>query len=96
MSGIDFAPLNEHLDHIAKLRAQAAASSDLASFSRKRGSLEDDEEAELRAEKKRRMEEEEKRKKANTSHGVKQLAKVDVKGMKKMSAFFTPKVKAKG
>ncbi|KAK5070940.1 hypothetical protein LTR64_003914 [Lithohypha guttulata] len=96
VSGIDFAPLNEHLDHIAKLRAQAAASSDLASFSRKRGGLEEDEEAELRAEKKRKLEEEEKRKKASTSHGVKQLAKVDVKGMKKMSAFFTPKVKAKG
>ncbi|KAK5106472.1 hypothetical protein LTS08_000591 [Lithohypha guttulata] len=95
VSGIDFAPLNEHLDHIAKLRAQAAASSDLASFSRKRGGLEEDEEAELRAEKKRKLEEEEKRKKASTSHGVKQLAKVDVKGMKKMSAFSRPRSKPK-
>lgn len=90
-SGIDFAPLNNHLAYLAKLRAEAAASSDFSSFSRKRGSLEDDEEAEIRAEKRRRLEEEEKRKKANTSRGVKELAKVDVKGMKKMSAFFVPK-----
>lgn len=90
-SGVDFTPLDDHLAHLAKLREEAAASMDIASFSRKRGSLEDDEEAEFRAEKKRRLEEEEKRKKANTSRGIKDLAKVDVKGMKKMSAFFTPK-----
>lgn len=94
-AGIDFTPLTSHLAHLAKLRAEAAASADLSSFTRKRGSLEDDEEAEARLEKKRKIEEEEKRKKLNTSRGVKDLAKVDVKGMKKMSAFFQPKVKAK-
>lgn len=93
-SGIDFTPLTTHLAHIAKLRAEAAASIDLSSFSRKRG-IEDDFEAEERAEKKKRLEEEEKRKKASQSRGVQQLSKVDVKGMKKMSAFFT-KVPAKG
>ncbi|KAK5102225.1 hypothetical protein LTR70_004528 [Exophiala xenobiotica] len=92
---IDFTPLTAHLTHLSTLRAQAAASADLSSFTRKRGSLEDDDEAEARAEKKRRLEEEEKRKKLNTSRGVKDLAKVDVKRMKKMSAFFQPKVKAK-
>lgn len=94
-AGIDFAPLTAHLTHLAKLRAEAAASADLSSFTRKRGCLEDDEEAEARAEKKRRLEEEEKRKKLSISRGVKDLAKVDVKGMKKMSAFFQPKAKAK-
>lgn len=93
-SGIDFAPLTAHLTHIAKLRADAAASIDISSFSRKRG-LEDDFEAEERAEKKKKLEEEEKRKKASQSRGVQQLSKVDVKGMKKMSAFFT-KMPAKG
>jgi len=90
----DFTPLTTYLSHLSALRAEAAASADLSSFARKRGSLEDDEEAEMRAEKKRRLEEDEKRKKLNTSRGVKNLAKVDVKGMKKMSAFFQPKVQA--
>lgn len=90
-SGVEFTPLNDHLALLAKLRAEAAALNDFSSYTRKRGSLEDDEEAEIRAEKKRRLEEEEKRKKASTSRGVKDLAKVDVKGMKKMSAFFAPK-----
>lgn len=87
-SDVDFSPLTKHLAYLADLRAQAIASQDLCSFSRKRG-IEDDDEAEERAEKKRRHEEEEKRKKASQSRGVKELAKVDVKGMKKMSAFFT-------
>lgn len=87
-SGIDFSSLNTHLAHITKLRAEAAASMDLSSFSRKRG-IEDDVEAEERAEKKRKLEEEEKRKKASLSRGVKELSKVDVKNMKKMSSFFT-------
>lgn len=90
-SGIDFAPLDLHLTNLAKLRAEVAASTDLASFSRKRNNFEDDEELEDRAEKKRKLDEEEKRKKANMSHGVKALAKVNTKGMKKMSAFFAPK-----
>ena len=88
-SPFDFSPLTKYLETVKVLRAQAAASTDMSCFSRKRGSLEDDEIAEMRAEKKRKTEEEEKKKKANTSRGVKDLAKVDTKGMKKMSSFFT-------
>ena len=95
-ASIDFTPLTTHLSHLTKLRAEAAASADLSSFTRKRGTLEDDEEVEARVEKRRKLEDEEKRKKLSISQGVKNLAKVDVKGMKKMSAFFQPKGRAKG
>ena len=96
-SGMDFTQLDTYLANLAKLKAEALASTDFTSFSRKRSNFEDDEEAELRLEKKRKLEEEDKRKKANTSHGVKALAKVNTTGMKKMSAFFTSKgPKAKG
>lgn len=94
-SGIDFSLLTTYLAHVTELRAEAAASMDLSSFSRKRG-IEDDVEAEERAEKKRKLEEEEKRKKASQSRGVKELSKVDVKGMKKMSSFFTKMPAKKG
>jgi len=50
--------------------------------------MNDDEAAETRAEKKRRKEEEEKRKKAGESRGLRDLKKVNVTGMKKMSDFF--------
>lgn len=85
---VDFKPLQDHLQHIAELRAQALASQSLGDFSRKRGA-DDDEAAESRAEKKRRIEEEEKKKKAGESRGVRDLKKVDTSGMKKMSDFFT-------
>ncbi|KAJ9657142.1 hypothetical protein H2198_004500 [Neophaeococcomyces mojaviensis] len=90
-SEIDFKPLNDHLGHLQKLRAEAAASHSLSDFSRKRGSLEDEEEAEFRAEKKRKLEEEEKKKKLGLSRGVRELGKVNVAGMKKMSDFFSKK-----
>jgi hypothetical protein len=93
-SPIDFTPLQTHLAHLAKLRAEALAQRSLGDFSRKRG-LEDDEAAEERAEKKRKQEEDEKKKKANISRGVKDLAKVNVSGMKKMSDFFAKKPAAK-
>ncbi|KPI40543.1 uncharacterized protein AB675_7757 [Cyphellophora attinorum] len=93
-SPIDFGPLQTHLAHLAKLKAQALAQRSLGDFSRKRG-LEDDEAAEERAEKKRKQDEEEKKKKANISRGVKDLAKVNVSGMKKMSDFFAKKPAAK-
>jgi hypothetical protein len=51
----------------------------------------EDEDSETRAEKKRKKEEEEKRKKAGESRGVKNLKKVNVSGMKKMSDFFKKK-----
>ncbi|RHZ67517.1 uncharacterized protein CDV56_108393 [Aspergillus thermomutatus] len=85
---VDFKPLQDHLQHIAELRAQALASRSLGDFSRKRGA-DDDEAAESRAEKKRRKEEEEKKKKAGESRGVRDLKKVNTTGMKKMSDFFT-------
>ena len=87
-SPIDFAPLNRHLADIAKLRAEALASRSLGDFSRKRSMYEEDDAVETRAEKKRREEEEVKRKKAGESRGIRDLKKVDTKGMKKMSDFF--------
>lgn len=86
---VDFAPLDTHLAHLAKLRQDALASRSLGDFSRKRSLA--DEDGETRAEKKRKEDEEEKRKKANESRGVKALKKVNVTGMKKMSDFFKKK-----
>ncbi|KAI9729441.1 MAG: hypothetical protein M1834_006822 [Cirrosporium novae-zelandiae] len=84
----DFARLEKHLKRIVDLRAEAFAARSIADFGRKRG-FEVDEEVEDRAEKKRRLQEEEKKKKANESRGVRDLKKVNTKGMKKMSDFFT-------
>ncbi|EEH19903.2 hypothetical protein PABG_02162 [Paracoccidioides brasiliensis Pb03] len=86
----DFSPLTRHLKHIAELREKVLASRSASDFSRKRG-VEDDEGAEIRAEKKRKKEEEEK-KKLGESRGVRDLKKVNVKGMKKLSAFFGKKI----
>ena len=94
-SPVDFKPLDERLASIAKLRAEALASRSLGDFSRKRSMFEEDEAAETRAEKKRRMEEEEKKKKAGESRGIRDLKKVDTKGMKKMSDFFGKAAAAK-
>ncbi|EXJ57614.1 hypothetical protein A1O7_07963 [Cladophialophora yegresii CBS 114405] len=93
-SPINFTPLDGHLSSLAALRAEALLSRSISDFSRKRG-LEDDETAELRAEKKRKQEEEDKRKRLGESNGVRALKKVDVSGMKKMSAFFAKKPAAK-
>lgn len=87
-SPIDFKPLDLRLAHVANLRAEALASRSLADFSRKRSTNEDDEAAEARAEKKQKKEDEEKRRKAGESRGLRDLKKVDVSGMKKMSDFF--------
>jgi hypothetical protein len=87
----DFSPLDAHLAHLRTLRQEALAARNLNDMSRKRGAL-DDEEDEIRAEKKRKLEEDEKRKKAGESRAVKNLKKVNVSGMKKMSDFFKKKV----
>ena len=87
-SQVDFRLLDEHLTDIAKMRAEALASRSIGDFSRKRSMYEDDHAAEIRAEKKRKKEEEDKRTKAGESRGIKDLKKVDTKGMKKMSDFF--------
>lgn len=84
----NFAPLNEYLAKIAKLRAEAVAARSQGDFSRKR--MRDEEEDEARQEKKRKQEEE-KKKKASESRGVRDLKKVNVTGMKKLSAFFQKK-----
>ncbi|KIX99629.1 uncharacterized protein Z520_04263 [Fonsecaea multimorphosa CBS 102226] len=89
-SPIDFTTLKDHLRHLENLKAEALASRSITDFSRKRG-LEDDEALEVRAEKKRKQEEEERKKKLGESRGVRELKKVNVSGMKKMSDFFTKK-----
>ena len=91
-SPTDFKPLDIHLAHTANIRAEAQANRSLSDFSRKRGT---DDDAEARTEKRRKKEEEEKRKKAGESRGVRDLKKVDTKGMKKMSDFFGKKVGTK-
>lgn len=96
-SPIDFTPLETHLDQIAALKREQHALRSLSdNISRKRTGVNDDEAEEARAEKKRKKDDEDKAKK-NVSRGVKQLAKVNTAGMKKMSSFFTkaaPKKKA--
>jgi hypothetical protein len=87
-STIDFSPLDAHLSHLAGLRQQVLASRSLGDYSRKR-TLDEDEET--RADKKRKKDEEEKKRKAGESRGVRDLKKVNVKGMKKMSDFFAKK-----
>ncbi|ERF75232.1 hypothetical protein EPUS_00024 [Endocarpon pusillum Z07020] len=87
----DFAPLDEHLQHVAKLRAEALATRSLSDFSKKRNFDEDGEAAEERADKKRKQEEDDKKKKSQESRGVRDLKKVNVSGMKKMSDFFAKK-----
>jgi hypothetical protein len=85
----DFAALDEHLLELKKLRAEAAAVRS-GDFSLKRG-MNDDEAADLRAEKKRKAEEEEKKKKKNVSKGVRELSKVNTRGMAKLTSFFKKK-----
>ncbi|KAH7045292.1 ribonuclease H2, subunit B [Macrophomina phaseolina] len=85
---VDFSPLDKHLQELAHLRSEAQALRSLSdNITRKRG-MDDEEAAEIRAEKKRKKDEEEAKKKSQ-SRGVKQLAKADTSGMKKLSSFFT-------
>ncbi|KAL8648721.1 MAG: hypothetical protein Q9226_005880 [Calogaya cf. arnoldii] len=88
---INFKPLDEHLASLGRLRAEALASRSLSNISRKRGMVEDDEAAEAKAEKRRKKEDEEKRQKIGLTKGIRELKKVDVRGMKKMSDFFGKK-----
>src|SRR5690606_13509359 len=79
----DFSALDTHLAELKRQRAEAAAirSTD---FSMKRGMA--DEDADDRAEKKRKKEEEEKKKKKNVTQGVRNLSKVNTRGMAKMTS----------
>ncbi|KAF3036091.1 hypothetical protein E8E12_007698 [Didymella heteroderae] len=91
----DFAPLTSHLSAIAKLKSEATALRSISdNISRKRA-FEVDEDKMAEREEKKRKKEEEALKKKNESLGVKKLRKVDTSGMKKMSAFFSVKPKAK-
>ncbi|KAH7198037.1 ribonuclease H2, subunit B [Fusarium flagelliforme] len=83
---VDFAPLDDYLATLAKLRAEAMAAHSI-DYSRKRGLDEEEDEALV---KKRKMEEE-KKKKSQESRGVRNLKKVNTTGMKKMSDFFKKK-----
>ncbi len=84
----DMKKMTEHLEHLRKLREAAMVARSLDHFSNKR---EHDEECESRAEKKRKTEEVEKAKKKDMTRGVRDLAKVNTTGMKKMSDFFKKK-----
>ena len=92
---VDFKILDERLANIAKMRVEALASRSFGDFSRKRSMYEDDDAAETRAENKRRKEEDEKKRKASESRGIKDLKKVDTRGMRKMSDFFGKATAAK-
>ena len=87
-SSLDFSPLTKHLSHLITLRAEAIVARSLANVSMKRNLGDDDEAIETRVEKKRKKEEDEKRKKLGESKGVRDLKKVDTKGMRKLSDFF--------
>ncbi|KAI4149455.1 MAG: hypothetical protein L6R39_002505 [Caloplaca ligustica] len=85
---VDFTPLDAHLALLTKLRAEAQASRSLSDFSRKRNTIDDEEAAEEKAEKRRKKEQEDKVQKGRETKAMRDLKKVDVKGMKKMSDFF--------
>lgn len=94
-SPIDFTPLDDHLEHLAKLKQEAQALRSLSdNISRKRSAIDDDEALEKAEAKKRKKEDEEARKK-NVTHGVKKLAKADRSGMKSISSFFGAKAGSK-
>ncbi|EGD95015.1 hypothetical protein TESG_02509 [Trichophyton tonsurans CBS 112818] len=84
----DFTALDEYLQNLANLRAEAQASRSMYDMSRRKRGYEDDETAEEKTEKKRKAQEEEKKKKASMSRGVRDLKKVNTSGMQKLSSFF--------
>ncbi|KAJ4328171.1 hypothetical protein N0V84_001373 [Fusarium piperis] len=85
---VDYSSLDEYLSKLAKFRAEAMASHSM-DYSRKRDRDRDEEEDEALV--KRRKAEEEKKKKSMESRGVRELKKVNTRGMKKMSDFFKKK-----
>lgn len=88
-SPISFRALDEYLKQIENLRRETQALRSVSdNISRKRSGMGDEEAEAAREEKKRKKMEEEDAKK-NQSRGVKQLAKVNTTGMKKLSSFFT-------
>lgn len=88
-SSVDFAPLDDYLARLKKIREEALAARSMADYSRKHAL--DDEEIAERAERKSQKDEEGIRRKAGESRGVRDLKKVNTQGMKKMSDFFKKK-----
>ncbi|GAB7346528.1 hypothetical protein MBLNU457_5211t1 [Dothideomycetes sp. NU457] len=87
-STVSFVALDEHLKQIETLRKETQALRSVSdNISRKRSNM-NDEEAEAAREEKKRMKMAEEEAKKNQSRGVKQLAKVNTTGMKKLSSFF--------
>lgn len=84
----DFGPLDTYLSELKRLRAEAVAIR-AGDFTRKRA-LGNEEVNDERAEK-RKKEDEEKKKKKSMSKGVKELSKVNTRGMAKMTSFFKKK-----
>lgn len=89
-STYDFAPLDTHLAELRRLRSEVASlrSDD---FSLKRNYDEDGRDAGARKKQKMEEEETEKKRKKNVSRGVRDLGKVNTKGMAKMTSFFKKK-----
>ncbi|KAI5805545.1 ribonuclease H2, subunit B [Peziza echinospora] len=85
----DFKPLDEYILELNKLK-QDITLARAGDYSMKR-SAEDEDESHDRRKKRRMEEEEEKKRKKNTSGGIKALAKVNTKGMAKMTSFFQKK-----
>ncbi|KAF8462988.1 ribonuclease H2, subunit B [Kalaharituber pfeilii] len=85
----DFTPLDNYIADIAKMKQELFVMR-AGDYSIKR-SIEEEGEAESKRKRKREEEEEEKKRKKNLSSGVKNLAKVNTKGMMKMTAFFKKK-----
>lgn len=84
---LDFKPLDDYLEGLAVRKKELQALQSLSdNISRKRRP-DDEEMEEVRAEKRRKKEEDEAKKKSQ-NRNLKQLAKVDTSGMKKMSSFF--------
>lgn len=84
----DFKTLDTHLSHLKQLRLDSAVARS-GDFSLKREN--DDEAADAKAEKKRKTEVEEAKKKKNVSRGVRELGKVNTRGMAKLTSFFKKK-----
>lgn len=85
----DFTPLDIYLSDLAKLKHELSFYR-AGNFSMK-SSIEEQEGAGMNKKRKREEEEQEKKRKRNLSTGVRNLAKVDTKGMAKMTSFFKKK-----
>ena len=86
----DFTSLDTYISDLAKLKQELAVTR-AGDYSMQKTIEDEEEAADSKRKRKREMEEEEKKKKKKLSTGVKALAKVDTKGMAKMTSFFKKK-----